>query len=34
MKEAWYLMPKAEGYRVSKTSDVYEKISDMLQLAK
>lgn len=31
--EAWYLMPKAKPYRVNWKSNVYQKISSMLQLA-
>lgn len=34
IKEAWYLMPKAEGYKVSNTSDVYEKYLTCYNLQK
>ena len=33
MDEAWYLMPKAKPYRLTRTPKLYAKIIDMLQLA-
>lgn len=33
-EEAWYLMPKAKTYKLTQTSNLYEKILDMLQLAR
>ena len=32
-EEAWYLMPKAKPYKPTRTSNLYDKIIDMLQLA-
>ena len=32
-EEAWYLMPKAKPYKPIRTSNLYDKIMDMLQLA-
>ncbi len=32
--EAWYLMPKAKPYRLTRTPKLYAKIIDMLQLAR
>lgn len=34
MDEAWYLMPKAKPYKLTRTSNLYLKIVDMLQLAR
>lgn len=33
MDEAWYLMPKAKPYRLTRAPKIYTKIIDMLQLA-
>lgn len=32
--EAWYLMPKAKPYKLTRKSNLYAQISDMLQLAR
>lgn len=32
--EAWYLMPKAESYKVNRNRNILYKINDMLQLAR
>ena len=32
--DAWYLMPKAKPYKVNRKPNIYQKILDMLQLAR
>lgn len=34
MDEAWYLMPKAIGYRINGKRNLIKKLEDMLELAK
>ena len=31
--EAWYLMPKAKPYKITQTSNLYTKVTEMIQLA-
>lgn len=31
--DAWFLMPKAESYKVNRSRNIFDKINDMLQLA-